>query len=189
MPYFTVDAEQQVLASARSSTPAERDRAFRELFDGLRTQVYAVCLQLTGGKAEAEDAFQECFLAVHQSLSAFRGESRLSTWVYRIAIRSALAVKARRPRQQAPLEHADNVASPHSSPEELAHARREFARLQRALGQLSDEHRVVLSLFTVDGLGHAEIAQILGVPPGTIWSRLHLARKRLTAILGELPDG
>lgn len=183
MTSLTAETEPHLLARARSSIPSERDRAFRELFDALRSRVYAVCLQIAGGKAEAEDAFQECFLAVHRALPAFRGESRLSTWVYRIAIRSALAVKARRPRHQAPLERAANVSSPDRDPEVLTHARKEFARLQAALVQLSDEHRVVLSLFAVDGLEHAEIAAILGVPPGTIWSRLHLARKRLAELL------
>jgi RNA polymerase sigma-70 factor (ECF subfamily) len=181
---IAAETELRLLTRARSPSPSERAHAFRELFDALRIQVYAVCLQIAGGKSEADDAVQDCFLAVHQALPAFRGDSRLSTWVYRIAIRSALAVKARRPRRQAPLDEAAHVSSPERNPEELAHARREIGRLEDALSQLSDEHRIVLALFAVEGLGHAEIARILGVPPGTIWSRLHVARKRLASILG-----
>jgi RNA polymerase sigma-70 factor (ECF subfamily) len=70
--------------------------------------------------------------------------------------------------------------SPEASPEDTAASRQAARRMQRALGKLSLEHRSVLSLFAVDGLGHSEIADVLGIPVGTVWSRLHLARKKLS---------
>jgi RNA polymerase sigma-70 factor (ECF subfamily) len=181
------EQELGLLARARSPSIVERERAFRAIFDSLRAQIFATSLHIVGSASDAEDAIQECFIAVHQGLAAFRGESRLSTWVFRIAIRSALAVRARRSRGHVPLDHADAVPSQAPGPDDAAHANEELRSLQRALGELSSEHRVVLSLFAVEGLGHTEIAEILGIPSGTIWSRLHLARRRLAQAMGRPP--
>lgn len=63
--------------------------------------------------------------------------------------------------------------------------RQEAERLHRAMQTLSADHRAVLSLFALDGLSHARIAEVLGIPEGTVWSRLHLARKRLRAALDD----
>jgi RNA polymerase sigma-70 factor (ECF subfamily) len=70
-----------------------------------------------------------------------------------------------------------------ASPEEATADRQRMAKLQDAIAQLSAEHRTVLSLFAVDGLSHRQIAEILDIPEGTVWSRLHKARKRLREIM------
>lgn len=150
-----------------------------ELFKTHRARVLALCLHLLGDRAEAEDALQETFLAVLRSLNGFRGDANVSTWIYRIALRAALKRKARlRAHATAPLDAATNTHA--EDPRERIEQR---AELTRALESLSAEHRVVLCLFAIEGLTHKEIAEILGVPEGTIWSRLHAARKRLSASL------
>jgi RNA polymerase sigma-70 factor, ECF subfamily len=77
------------------------------------------------------------------------------------------------------------LAHPSSAPlpDDVAAARERMGQLKLALEQLSAEQRVVLSLFAVEGLGHEEIAGVLGVPTGTVWSRLHSARKRLAGLM------
>jgi RNA polymerase sigma-70 factor, ECF subfamily len=172
------EREAAILGLARGSR-AEREKAFDEIFQELREAVLALCLHLTGNAADAEDALQETFIALYQGLASFRGESRLTTWIYRITIRVAIRVKARRPRRAGELH--DEEAAPHM-PDALV-AREDSEKLARALAGLSAEHRTVLSLFAIEGLGHAEIAAILGVPEGTVWSRLHSARKKLAAEL------
>lgn len=163
-----------------------REDAFKQVFDDLHQRVFTICRHLTGSRAEAEDAVQETFIAVHRALPEFRGEAKLSTWVYRIAVNAALAVKARR-RREAPLDEAVQIADRAPAPDEVAIGRQAAANLERALESLGVEHRTVLSLFAVEGLGHEEIAQVLGVPVGTVWSRLHGARKKVAAALGEAP--
>lgn len=166
---------------------------FDEVFLSLRERVLALCLHLTGNRADAEDALQETFLGVYRGLPAFRGESEVSTWVYRIAIRTALRVKARSRAAgcAGPLD-ADVVdphpgrAGPRTGPDALV-AREDMERLAAALASLPFEHRVVLSLFAIDGLRHKEIAAILGIPEGTVWSRLHVARKRLATMVDRSP--
>jgi RNA polymerase sigma-70 factor (ECF subfamily) len=153
-------------------TPGEAP-GFDGLYRALSGPVGKLCLHVCGNRAVAEDAFQETFLAVHRALPAFRGESKASTWVYRIALRAALRARARRPEVElgAGLE-------PHQVPEPALEARDEARRVLAAMARLSAEQRAVLSLFAIDGLGHQEIAEVLGVPVGTVWSRLHLARKK-----------
>lgn len=104
---------------------------------------------------------------------------RAATEGYRIAIRVALRVRACRPLRTGPLER-EPAAVRHADP--LVRGE-DAARIQAALAELTAEHRVVISLFAIDGLGHGEIAAILGIPEGTVWSRLHLARKRLAGLL------
>lgn len=169
-------AEAALLVKARHAPEA----AITELVRALRGPVFALCLHLARDRGEAEDATQETFLAVHRGLAGFRQEARLSTWVYRIAIRMAGKVRARRASAEVP----ESLPDPAPGPERSAAARLEVRRLLAALEQLPAEQRVVLALFAVDGLGHAQIAEVLGVPEGTVWSRLHGARKRLAALLG-----
>jgi RNA polymerase sigma-70 factor (ECF subfamily) len=175
-----LEPEREAALLARARDGATRDAAFDDLFAALREQVFAVCLHVTGNAADADDALQETFLAVHAGLPRFRGESRLATWVHRIAVRAAIRARS---RQRATVDvHEEEPAARGSDPVLAG----EFAtRLAAAMDRLSAEHRVVISLFAADGLKHAEIADILGVPEGTVWSRLHAARKRLAQELGD----
>lgn len=150
---------------------------FEALYREHRDRVVRLCLNVTGSAASAEDAAQETFLSVYRGLSAFRGEARVSTWIFRIALRQALHARARRePELPEPLP---------TSPEASLEAREQVARLQRALGELPEEQRLVLSLHAVEGLRHPQIAELLGIAEGTAWSRLHAARKRLAVLLEQ----
>lgn len=158
--------------------------SFDALFAELRAPVYKLCYRMLGDRHEAEDAVQETFLAVYRGLPGFRGEASPRTWVYRIALRCALKVRAHRPP---PAGALDDAAEPARAPDAELDAREEARRLQAALAALPAEHRAVLSLSTLEGVAHQEIAAILGIPAGTVGSRLHAARKKLQAALAEAP--
>lgn len=163
--------------------------SFDELFRTLRGRALAVCFEMTGDMADAEDATQETFIIVHRALPRFRGEAAPATWVYRIALRvAARARKRRRRRAGLPLarEHAEDLAA--SPDPDHVQAKDEVLRVRAALADLSPDHRAVISLFAIDGLSHEEIAEVLGVPVGTVWSRLHAARKKLKARLRQSCD-
>ncbi len=153
---------------------------FEEIFATYRTRVLALCLHVTAHEADAEDAVQDTFVAVLRGLSRFRGECEISTWIYRIAIRSALRVRARRPKT------ASLDVDPAIEPGDPALRREDARRVRVALSRLSSAHRVALALSSLKGLSHREIAETLGIPEGTVWSRLHLARKKLAAELTAL---
>ena len=174
------DEERELLRAAASTAAREQAAAQRRLFEAFREPVFRLCMHLCGNRATAEDALQETFVSVFRALHGFRADARLSTWIYRIALREGLRQRAREAaRRTAPLDQepaAPFVGDP-------AVRREEGEALVRALSRLSAEHRTVISLFAIDGLSHRQIAEILGVPEGTIWSRLHGARKRLAAEL------
>lgn len=154
--------------------------SFDELFAQLRHPVFALCLRLTGNRADAEDAFQEAWLAIHAGLPRFRGESQSSTWVYRIALRIGLRARSRRRDHESELPA---TADPRLRADEQLLAAERDRKVAEALGALGADHRTVLSLFAVEELSQKEIAAVLGVPEGTVWSRLHAARKKLAASL------
>jgi RNA polymerase sigma-70 factor (ECF subfamily) len=155
-----------------------RDAAFAELFEAYRVRVFTICRHLTRSRADAEDATQEVFVALMRALGGFRGESSLGTFIHRIAVRIAIKHRLKS------IRHSELRIEPaQPSVVDALEAREDQRRLWNALEQLSLEQRTVLALFAIDGLSHREISTILGVPEGTVWSRLHLARKRLAALL------
>jgi RNA polymerase sigma-70 factor (ECF subfamily) len=154
--------------------------SFEYVYAECHRQVYALCRNVLGNRADAQDGTQDTFMAVARALPAFRNESSVTTWVHRIAIRCAMRRAAtRRPYEPLDIDPpADVTADPITT-------RDTNTRLARAMASLSLDHRVVISLFAIDGLTHAEIADTLGVPEGTVWSRLHTAKKKLAAALGN----
>ncbi len=138
--------------------------------------MYALCRSLTGNDADAKDALQDAFIAVARALPAFRGDSSIRTWVHRIAIRTALRNRTNSRKRT----HDDVDDGDHASPDGVRTQRLEVSR---ALDLLPLEHRVVLAMFAVDGMTHPEIATVLGIPEGTVWSRLHAAKRRMAEAL------
>ena len=148
---------------------------FQAVWSEFYPAVWAHCHRLLGSASEADDATQEVFLAVYDGLDSFRGESRMFTWLYRIATRIALRHRAKLHRQ--PYQPTTEPTT--AEPDVLEY------QLRRALASLSLEHATMLSLFAAEGLSHSEIAEILGIPEGTVWSRLHTARRKLAEQLAE----
>jgi RNA polymerase sigma-70 factor, ECF subfamily len=148
-----------------------------DVFRDHHAAVASLCRSLCRSQADADDAVQETFLAVHFALPSFRGHAQLSTWIHRIALRCALAVRTKRGLVAA-ADEDERVSEPHGQSDARL-------TLDRALARLPADHRAVLALFAVEGLSHREIAEILNVPEGTVWSRLHHARRRLIELLGS----
>ncbi len=156
---------------------------FDELWTTLQRPVFSLCLRLAGNRADAEDVFQEVWLAIHAGLPRFRGEAQPSTWIYRIALRIGLRARAR--VRKHPAAEMPVVPDPRPNADELLTQAERDRAVAVALTRLSTEHQTILSLFAVDELAHKEIAAILGIAEGTAWSRLHAARKALAAELAS----
>ncbi|MEM9531018.1 MAG: sigma-70 family RNA polymerase sigma factor [Pseudomonadota bacterium] len=142
-----------------------------EVFRDHSPAVYRLALSLAGHPADAEDITQEVFLAVLKALPGFRGEARLSTWIYAIALRVATRWLARRPRTGP--ERAPDPGVKTELPIDLLNA----------LRRLPLNARMVIALVAVQGLRHDEAAQVLGIPAGTVGSRLSNARRLLREYL------
>lgn len=164
--------------------------AFDRLVDTTYAMIYATAYRLTGDVDVAADATQDAYVRAYNSLHSFRGSSSFSTWIYRIVVNVSLDALRRRSRAPEPLTFADDEQEREMDVVDMAadpHAAVETLELQqtiaRGLEQLSEDHRAVLVLFDINGLSYEEIAEIIGVPLGTVKSRLNRARLALRKVL------
>jgi RNA polymerase sigma-70 factor (ECF subfamily) len=181
----------ELVDRARGGDP----EAFRELVVRHQRRVYAVALGIVKDRDLAWDVSQDAFVRVHQHLSEFRDEASFATWIHRITARIAIDVlRKERPSRRNDVADVPEPVLQEAAPGVLATAlgtnpqetvlRRELAgRLSEALGQLPDVHRAVLVLREMDGLSYEELAERLGIPRGTVMSRLFHARKKMQALL------
>src|SRR5881296_646543 len=160
---------------------AGEPRAFEELVTAYQHRVFGVALRMLGSCAEAEELAQEVFLRVHRAIAEFRGDAKLSTWLYAIASRlclNRLASGERRAVREGE-ETLTRLASSHAGPaDELERSELEAA-LHRAIAELPEERRIVVVLRDLEGLAYEEIAAALELELGTVRSRLHRARMDL----------
>ena len=142
-----------------------------------------MCRRLTGNDADANDACQEALIAIVRGLPHFDGRSRLSTWVYRIAVNASLDELRRRRRRPEPTESLRAVRSA----EDGSAAADQRLDVDAALRSLPPDFRAPVVLRDLCGLDYAEIADILDVPVGTVKSRIARGRANLIPRLGN-PD-
>lgn len=171
--------------------------AFSELVRRYQDRVYTLCLRWMGDAATAEDVAQEVFLSLYKSLMDFRGDAKLSTWIFRVATNHCKNRRIHLIRRAAdrhePLEGLSrDDAPPREIADEKAGTDRGLHRseaeqlIQTALAALDETHRSVVVLRDIEDLSYEEIAEILELPRGTVKSRLHRARADLARILGRV---
>jgi RNA polymerase sigma-70 factor, ECF subfamily len=169
--------------------------AFRDLVVRHQRRVYAVALGIVRDRDLAWDVSQEAFVRVHQHLAEFRDDAAFSTWLRRITARVAIDVlRKERPSRRQEIADVPEPTLREAAPGVLSTAlgtdpqqtvlRRELSgRLGEALAQLPDLHRTILVLREMDGLSYEELAERLGIPKGTVMSRLFHARRKMQALL------
>jgi RNA polymerase sigma-70 factor (ECF subfamily) len=158
-------------------------KAFEALLDRCERRVYSLALRMLDDRSEAEDATQDVFLEVHRSLPKFRGDSRLDTWVHRIAVNVCL--QRRRRRRLPTVELAEDAEFPATSEDPFRSAALGELRaaLESAVSALPEGQREVVLLHGMQGLTYAEVAGVLECPIGTVKSRLSTAFRRLRGLL------
>jgi RNA polymerase sigma-70 factor (ECF subfamily) len=176
----------------------QRD-AFGELVSRYQARLYNAALRLVQSPDDAADVVQDTFLSAFLALHTFKGDAEFFTWLYRIAFNTAISFKRKkRPAVSLEANKGENSIDP-DDPSEYVRPGAELERtederqLTDAIARLSAEHREVLLLKDIEGLKYEDIAELLGVPIGTVRSRLHRARLELRELLvpleerGELP--
>ena len=174
------------------------ETALAPLVEKYKRMVYRLAMQITENQADADDVMQETFIKVYRSIRTFRKDAAFETWLYRIAVNEALNfVKHRECQRASTLEttleaeyeattryYAEIANDPHTQAEkaELRH------HVTEAVNSLSLKHRTVVILHEFEGLTHPEIASILNCSEGTVRSRLHYARKKLSTLLKPYVD-
>jgi RNA polymerase sigma-70 factor (ECF subfamily) len=136
-----------------------------------------------------EDVYQEVFLAVHRRLHSYTGRCAITTWLFEVCFRVASGYRRRayfrREQLLSDTGSISHTASPTPSPEREAQKRQAVDRLQHILATLNVEHRVVFTMFELEGLSYDQISVRIGAPVGTVYSRLHRARKAFLRALSR----
>jgi RNA polymerase sigma-70 factor (ECF subfamily) len=158
--------------------------AFRDLYRRHAGRVYALCLRLTGGGdvAAAEERTQDVFVRLWDKLASFRGESAFSSWLHRLAVNVVLNEQRTRGRRESRVMPADPEILDQRDP-----GRTDVAGvsidLERAIATLPEGAREVFVLYDIEGYGHAEIAELVGIAVGTSKAQLFRARRLLRGML------
>lgn len=177
------DRDRDLMARAATGDRA----AFTELMDRHEDMVFAVAMRMMRDREAAFDATQETFLTLFRKADRYSGDSAVSTWLYRVAINTCLDMlrKQKRRRAEALPEHHDEPDLAAGQPFQAVEVRSD---IEAALSAIPEDFRAAVVLSDVHGLSIAEIGDILGVPPGTVKSRVFRGRRLLAEKLGNLVD-
>lgn len=181
------DEELTLIKKAKSGDIA----AFEEIVRQHEKLVYNLALRTLGNEHDAQDAAQEAFIKAWTGLADFRGDSKLSVWLYRLTNNICLDMLRRRKSSPASLTQADDsgdeavldIPDESSSPQLILERREQRREIEKAIAALPDDYRRVLMLREAGDLSYEEIAGVLGMDIGTVKSRIFRARKKLCAIL------
>jgi RNA polymerase sigma-70 factor, ECF subfamily len=179
--------DRQLIERCRSGD----DEAFRELVDQHKRLVFALIARSVTDQGRAEELAQEVFLRVHRGLPYFRGEARLSTWIYRIA--SNLIAEERKPGRFIEVSLDETLpgrVTPRIDPGSADRAFDDYElrdRLQKAIVQLPVQYQVLVNGHYLDGMRYEDLAESLQLPMGTVKTHLHRAKRLLRQLLeGDL---
>ena len=174
--------------------------AFEELVLKYEKTVYNLALRMVGDRDDASDMTQEAFIKAYGSLSSFRGDSKFSVWIYRIATNVCLDfLRSKSRKQQVSLTVSDDddedaqldIPDPKADPEQQLMQKMSMQSVEEGLKTLPDKQRQILVMRELGGMSYAEIGAALSLEEGTVKSRIFRARKRLCTFLldsGNIPD-
>jgi RNA polymerase sigma-70 factor (ECF subfamily) len=192
-----LSSEEQEEARFVARLVARDEAAFSELVVTYQRRVFALVFRMLGRREEAEDLAQEVFVQVFKAIDQFRGDSKLSTWIYRIAVNLCKNRTKYLSRRHAndqddvdamadrlPFSAAKGVSvGGISRPDELVEGMQLEVVVKRAIAQIEPEFREVLILRDVEDMSYEEIAEVTGLADGTVKSRIHRARAQLRALV------
>jgi len=205
----TTGSVSKTFAPAQDAPVAERDLdwavvqkvqagnvgAFDQLVQKYREHIFSVIYNMTSNREDASDLTQETFIKAFQAIGRFKGKSSFFTWIYRIAINTTMTfLKKRGRRRYISYENINEEVSSSEIFERLTAKNRTEKgaliqelqeKLNDSLQKLSPKHRTVVILHEIEGLDHAQIAEITKTSVGTVRSRLHYAKQQLQSYLQD----
>ncbi len=150
--------------------------AFEDMYRDNAGRIYALCLRMSGDAEQAEDLTQDVFIRAWKSLGSFRGDSQLSTWLYKMAVNVCLNWLDRGGKRNRQNTYLNDVSVLEERRSDAPEARMD---LERAIATLPPKARQIFVLHDVEGYRHEDIARMSGVAVGTVKAQLHRARKLL----------
>ncbi len=198
VPYELADAaDADVVAWAQEG----HESAFRELIRRYQRPVFSLIYRMVRDRETAEDLAQETFVKVLNAIETYRPEHKFSSWIFKIANNTAIDQLRRKELDTLSLEGAPDAVTPErqaatalqigsggESPLDEIEARELGAQIEAAIGKLRPEYRACIILRHVEGRPYEEIAEILGLPLGTVKTYIHRARGELRELLGPVRD-
>jgi RNA polymerase sigma factor (sigma-70 family) len=169
--------------------------AFDQLIRKYRERLFGVVYNLTSNREDTADLVQDSFIKAFQSINRFQGQASFFTWLYKIAVNTTLThlrknklrtfFSLEKIQEEDPSSKVLTQLTDKSGADRDAYLRELHEKLNEALQKLSIKHRTVITLFEIDGLSHAEIADVMECSEGTVRSRLHYAKQFLQGELGK----
>ena len=156
--------------------------AFEELVDRYKNMVFAMIMRTFPDRSQAEDLAQDVFLRIHRGLPYFRGEARLSTWIYRIVVNLCTQDRARR-MSSVSLDDANARVSTPAAADRHADDLELRDRLEKAIAQLPAQYRVLIAAHYLRGVQYEDLAEAMNMPLGTVKTQLYRAKKQLRMLL------
>jgi len=160
------------------------DAAFGELVDRYKDLVYGLIYRLTSDRSRVDDLAQDVFLKVHRGLPYFRGEARLSTWIYRIVQNVCSQARAAKLPEVSYDQGADG--RPLREPATVDRSAQDLElrdRLEKAIAQLPQSYRMLIAAHYLQGVQYEALAEALNIPLGTVKTHLYRAKRRLRELL------
>ena len=160
------------------------DTAFAELVDRYKDLVYGLIYRMVADRGLADDLAQDVFLKVHRGLPYFRGEARLSTWIFRIVQNVCVQARSGRP-PDVPLDGIGGDRPPRQfgSEDRAFDSLEDRDRLDKALARLPPNYRMLVVAHYIKGVQYEALAEALNLPLGTVKTHLHRAKRRLRELL------
>jgi RNA polymerase sigma-70 factor (ECF subfamily) len=163
---------------------AGEDSAFSELVDRYKNLVYGLVYRMVPDRSRTDDLAQDVFLKVYRGLPYFRGEARLSTWIYRIVQNVCTQARSQyRPEVSLEPDASGHVRVDPGAPDVAFAALETRDRLEKAIQQLPDNYRLLIAAHYLQGVQYEDLAEALDIPLGTVKTHLHRAKRQLREIL------
>lgn len=172
-------------ASVVAQAAAGDEAAFARILEAHKDMVYTICFRTLGNAHDAEEAYQDTFVSAFRNLPRFRGDSKLSTWLYRIAVnRCRDFLSSRRAKEARATTSIDDDSLFGERTFEVSHSDA-AETVREALEFLEEDYRTAINLRCIMGYSYDEAGDIMGIPPGTVKTYVHRGKKALCEVLRE----
>ena len=172
--------EEKVIESIKNGNA----NSFSLIVDGYKNMVYTLCIQLVKDNMQAEELAQDAFLKAYKNLSSYRGESKFSTWLYKIAYNTCLSALRKKKIEQTELNESITGGSNNEGLTNLENADR-HVMLEQVLDSLKEEDRAIIQLFYLEEMSIKEINEITGVSESNIKVKLHRSKAKLKTLIED----
>ena len=180
-PDFRGEGDAELVAEAREGS----EKAFRKLVERYHPMAFAVVRGVLGSRSDVEDVAQEVFIKVFRGLSGFRGDSKLSTWIYTVARNEAINAARKSNPADASIEDVVLESPEELRPDKLYHRKIRQEEVERGLSQLDPDYRLALELRYMGEMSYAEISEVMALPIGTVKTYIHRAKIELKRIMSR----